>query len=157
MLSWSLCHKPSQSTLPVSCRTADHLKSHEAPHFKELISFHKMEWLWIEKRRLGQEKGLKVSIWVSCWQLNLPLFSAQIYLFLPKFWQNILPSHCRQCHGHEFCLTTKCFTKLNTMRVKTWIIIGLTITLDILLNFLSSLHSFIVTTWAHEVTTSWDG
>ena len=35
-------------------------------------------------------------------------------------------SLCRQqcCHGHEFCLTTKWFTKLNTMKVKTWIIIG---------------------------------
>ena len=57
-----------------------------------------------------------------------------------------LPSGCRQCRGHEFCLTTKWFTKLNTMKVKTCIIIGPNnYSWHPLLSFLLARHSFMRT------------
>ena len=56
------------------------------------------------------------------------------------------PSACRQCRGHEFCLTTKWFTKLNTMKVKTCIIIGPNnYSWHPLLSFLWTSHSFMRT------------
>ena len=45
---------------------------------------------------------------------------------LQQIMKSLHSSNCRHwlTGGHEYCLTTKWFTKLNTMEVKTWIIIG---------------------------------
>ena len=64
----------------------------------------------------------------------------------PSPMKSLHSSACRQYRGHEFCLTTKWFTKLNTMKVKTWIIIGPNnYSWHPLLSFLLVRHSFMRT------------